>query len=124
MEKYEKIYAVDLNDNAYLEDNELKLLNFIYLHGNLYKDNVKDFAYEYIKGGVQIPDGVKRVDVVYPDGTEVPAWLYIWTTLNQFEWCENCYANDAYPIEVNNAQRKGLVCAVDDTKANQEAIAL
>lgn len=114
-----KVYATEIDKDG----ADLMPLCGVYLHGKLdglYK--CSDFV--WIKEGKCVlpeKDGFEVVEVIYPDGSSIRAFMYYWHTLTKVEPYSR-FDGDFLPILQKTNTQRGLICACDDIEANRYAI--
>lgn len=116
------VYAESRKTNEVygLEDREIDSLCGVYFHGEIYRDDIMDFVYIYIKDDYEPKvNTIDDVTVVFPDGTTERAWLYYWESNNKYEY--STIYGGGMPIETEMKTRKGLVCKMTDKEANEYA---
>lgn len=113
-------YAEDIEHNTAFEDDDMQLVSGVYLHGELEKRNGFDLVCQYIKDGDYIEDDelIESVKVVFADGTEHKAIAYIWKDPSQYEMTRY----SPIPSIKKQGRIHGLICALDDEEANNDAL--
>lgn len=115
-----RFYAENANHETQFDDEDMVLISGVYLHGELEKLNGFDLVCQYIKDGDYIEDDelIESVKVVFADGTEHKAIAYIWKDPSQYEMTRY----SPIPLIKKQGRIHGLICAIDDKKANEDAL--
>ena len=113
-----KIYAEDLDTgDSILEEKDAEFLNGVYLHGDLAQLNGYDLV--DINRADENPckqDQVILVTVFLANGMEKKAWGYFWKSPSKYKFYNHI------PTIAETEIQHGLICSVDDRKANEDAM--
>lgn len=117
-----RVYAEDKETGkSILEEKDAKLMNGVYLHGDLQKLNGYDLVDRYIDDeDICKNDGVFFVTVVLPDGTEHKALAYLWKSPCKYKLCKT-FVGEFIPTCVEGERQHGLICTIDDVE-NEDAL--
>lgn len=117
-----KVYAERFGDYK-MYNEKADTFHGVYLHGKLNDERPDCNDLVFIEKGKldTNKEQVRHVVVVYPEGTEVDAWLYYWKDTPKCTWEKDIFGNE-YPCYIAFPLYHGLVCAIDDMPYNKDAI--
>lgn len=114
-------YAEDIEHNTAFKDDDMQLVSGVYLHGELEKRNgFFDLVCQYRKDGDYVEDDetIENVEVIFADGSKHEAIAYIWKSPSKYEMTKY----SPIPMVRERGRIHGLICAIDDKKANEDAL--
>lgn len=80
-----KLYALSLNPSCTCLDKHTYLFGFVYLHGELEKQNGYDLVSTETLEEQELEDGIYDVEVYLHDGKVKPGKLYYWKNSNNLQ---------------------------------------
>ena len=119
------LYAENINNETYVKTDYST--SFVYLHGELEKENGFDLLgttkSDHSNCDLGLNDGVYLVNVIFANGKTEKCLLWYWHSPIKFK-LEDFFGlqRQKMPVQINNGCQKGLICRIGDNESNEYAL--